>query len=110
MSHQGNDGGDLNGLNLPIACKREQSEAGEGRGGMHFRRVPHYIVVSAQRIPMNERLPSPCEHCKGTGLSKGSDCNECRGKGYYLIGVGRPKAVPPPAKPQQWRSRTPNRR
>ena len=39
---------------------------------------------------MNEKLPAPCEPCKGTGLSHGSECEQCRGKGYRLIVNGAP--------------------
>jgi DnaJ-class molecular chaperone len=34
---------------------------------------------------MDEKLPSPCEACRGTGLRKGSPCSECGGKGYRLF-------------------------
>jgi hypothetical protein len=50
---------------------------------------------------MNEKLPAPCEPCKGTGLSLGSECEQCRGKGYRLIVNGAP--VPTRSdKPQAW--------
>jgi hypothetical protein len=29
---------------------------------------------------MTDKLPAPCEHCKGTGLSHGSEWRECKGK------------------------------
>ena len=35
---------------------------------------------SAQ-TPMNDKMPVPCEHCHGTGVSKGIECSECGGKG-----------------------------
>ena len=37
-----------------------------------------------RKLQMDEKLPIPCEHCKATGLFKGSDCRECGGKGYRL--------------------------
>jgi len=61
-------------------------------------------------LPMNEKLPAPCEHCKGTGLSHGSECTECRGKGYRLIIDGRPVPARQPAKRTRWQRRPPNRR
>ena len=42
---------------------------------------------------MTEKLPAPCEHCKGTGLLHGVECRECRGKGYRLIVNGSPQPV-----------------
>jgi hypothetical protein len=60
---------------------------------------------------MNEKLPAPCEPCKGTGLSYGSECTECGGQGYRLIVNGqtapRPRWV---EKPKRWQSRPPIRR
>ena len=38
---------------------------------------------------MNEKLPAPCEACRGSGLRHGALCSECRGKGYRLIVNGR---------------------
>jgi hypothetical protein len=35
---------------------------------------------------MTEKLPAPCEPCHATGLFEGSECVQCRGKGYRLIG------------------------
>jgi DnaJ-class molecular chaperone len=43
---------------------------------------------------MPDKLPTPCEHCKGTGLSHGVECRECRGKGYRLI-LNGPSAAGP---------------
>ncbi len=34
---------------------------------------------------MNEKLPAPCEACRGSGLRDGSECVECQGKGYRLF-------------------------
>jgi len=48
---------------------------------------------------MTEKLPAPCEHCKGTGLSHGVECRECRGKGYRLIVNGSPRPVQQQAGP-----------
>ena len=39
---------------------------------------------------MNEKLPSPCDHCAATGLFQGSGCEQCGGKGYRLIINGQP--------------------
>jgi len=75
-----------------------------------------FIICKAIATPigggfsMTEKLPAPCEPCKGTGLSHGSECQECRGKGYRLIIEGRPMPVRQPAKPTRWQSRPPNRR
>ena len=55
---------------------------------------------------MNEKLPAPCEHCKGTGLSHGSECSECGGKGYRLIVGGRPMPVAAPVKAKRWHRTT----
>ena len=38
---------------------------------------------------MADKLPAPCEHCSATGIFHGSECAECRGKGYRLIFEGR---------------------
>jgi hypothetical protein len=38
---------------------------------------------------MNDKLPTPCEHCKATGLFEGGECPQCDGKGYRLIVDGR---------------------
>ena len=60
---------------------------------------------------MSEKLPVPCEYCKATGLFQGSECEQCRGKGYRLIVNG----VPAPAatranRPKRWQSRPAKRR
>ena len=34
---------------------------------------------------MNEKLPAPCEACRGSGLRHGAVCSECQGKGYRLF-------------------------
>jgi len=39
---------------------------------------------------MDEKLPAPCEPCRGSGLRKGVPCSECAGKGYRLMINGRP--------------------
>src|SRR4051794_33956920 len=59
---------------------------------------------------MNEKLPAPCEHCKGTGLSHGSECRECRGKGYRLTVKGVPLPMPKADKPHRWRDARMKRR
>lgn len=43
---------------------------------------------------MNEKLPAPCEACRGSGLRHGAVCGECQGKGYRLIVNGRQTPVP----------------
>jgi hypothetical protein len=40
---------------------------------------------------MTDKLPAPCEHCAATGIFHGSECIECRGKGYWLMIDGRLK-------------------
>jgi len=45
---------------------------------------------------MTDKLPAPCEHCNATGIFHGSECVECRGKGYWLMINGQvtaPKAA-----------------
>jgi len=42
---------------------------------------------------MNEKLPAPCEPCHGSGLRDGSECSECRGKGYRLFVNGNQTPV-----------------
>ena len=34
---------------------------------------------------MTDKLPSPCDHCNATGIFHGSQCPDCRGKGYLLM-------------------------
>jgi len=46
---------------------------------------------------MDEKLPIPCERCKGTGVFQGATCDECGGKGYRLIVGGR---LSSPTKPK----------
>ena len=48
---------------------------------------------------MTDKLPAPCEHCAATGIFHGSECIECRGKGYWLMIDGRLKVAP-----AAWRS------
>jgi DnaJ-class molecular chaperone len=31
------------------------------------------------------KVPAPCERCGATGIFHGSECVECRGKGYRMI-------------------------
>jgi len=57
---------------------------------------------------MNEKLPTPCEPCKATGLFQGSECEQCRGKGYRLI-INGVQASTQVVKPQRWQGRQPNR-
>jgi len=59
---------------------------------------------------MNEKLPVPCEHCKGTGLSHGVECRECRGKGYRVFVLGALQPVPRAEKPKRWQGRPQKRR
>ncbi len=44
-----------------------------------------------KRNEMTDKLPAPCEHCGATGIFHGSECIECRGKGYWLMIDGRLK-------------------
>ena len=44
---------------------------------------------------MTDKLPAPCEHCGATGLFQGSECVECRAKGYRLIVEGRVTVAQP---------------
>ena len=52
---------------------------------------------------MTEKLPAPCDPCRGTGMHEGSECHVCRGKGYYLfLNTGNDVSVPlRPEKPQR---------
>jgi RecJ-like exonuclease len=58
---------------------------------------------------MNEKLPAPCEACRGTGLHKGSECSECGGKGYRLFINGNETPVRR-EKPQRWQGPRPVQR
>ena len=54
---------------------------------------------------MTEKLPAPCENCHATGLSNGSECLECQGKGYRLMINGQLIAIRTPAAPRgPWRN------
>jgi RecJ-like exonuclease len=62
-------------------------------------------LVSSEAFPtarktMSEKLPVPCEPCKGTGLFCGSECEQCRGKGYRLTIHGAP-ATPQLIRPKR---------
>jgi hypothetical protein len=50
---------------------------------------------------MNEKLPAPCEACRGSGLRHGAVCSECQGKGYRLFIDGRQTPVQQRS-PQRW--------
>jgi hypothetical protein len=55
---------------------------------------PQGADVCGQRPKqMNEKLPAPCEACRGSGLRHGAVCSECQGKGYRLIVNGRQTPV-----------------
>ena len=58
---------------------------------------------------MTDKLPSPCEHCGATGIRRGIECEECRGKGYRLMVDGRMSAIKP-AQAQRPRVRPPGER
>ena len=38
---------------------------------------------------MNEKVPIPCELCRGTGLTAGIECRECEGKGHRVLIGGK---------------------
>ena len=40
---------------------------------------------------MDDKLPAPCEACRGSGLRHGVACGECHGKGYRLFVNGSVK-------------------
>ena len=46
---------------------------------------------------MTDKLPAPCEHCHATGISNGSECTDCGGKGYRLMINGQVVRAPTPA-------------
>ena len=56
---------------------------------------------------MNEKLPAPCDPCKGTGLLQGSECEQCHGKGYRLMVNGAPVSTRP-ERPKRWQNSPPN--
>ena len=37
----------------------------------------------------NEKIPIPCEHCRGTGIIRGIECRECLGRGHRVVVAGR---------------------
>jgi DnaJ-class molecular chaperone len=40
--------------------------------------------------PTNEKVPVPCDRCRGTGINVGIECSECGGKGHrVMIGGNR---------------------
>ena len=43
---------------------------------------------------MTDKLPAPCEHGSASGIFHGSQCVQCRGKGYRLMIDGRLTAPP----------------
>jgi hypothetical protein len=53
---------------------------------------------------MSENLPAPCEHCKATGMFRGSECHECGGKGYRLM-INRAPSTPKPEREGSGRPR-----
>ena len=48
---------------------------------------------------MTDNVPAPSEHCAASGLFHGSECVECRGKGYRMI--QGPRMHSEPAKPKR---------
>jgi len=72
-------------------------------------RVPRRFTPWTTIRPMTEKLPIPCEYCHATGISNGSECLECRGKGYRLIINGQVTAPRPPAAPHRPHSHAPDR-
>jgi DnaJ-class molecular chaperone len=59
---------------------------------------------------VNDKMPVPCEHCRGTGIIAGIECRECRGKGHRVVVAGRMVNAPNPDGREQWRRRQPLRR
>jgi DnaJ-class molecular chaperone len=57
------------------------------------------IGVQRRQDHMNEKVPAPCEHCAASGLFHGSECVECRGKGYRMI--QGPRILHEQAKPKR---------
>jgi len=62
------------------------------------------------RPMMTEKLPIPCEHCSATGIFHGSECAECRGKGYRLMIDGQITTARAPAPPRGPYRNAPGRR
>jgi hypothetical protein len=56
---------------------------------------------------MNEKLPAPCEACRGTGMRHGGLCSQCQGKGYYLFINGSPAPVRQDRPQQRWQGKRP---
>jgi hypothetical protein len=59
------------------------------------------VTLRPKAISMNERLPAPCEPCHGSGLLKGSACNDCGGKGYRMFVNGNQMPLRQ-ERPQPW--------
>jgi hypothetical protein len=65
------------------------------------------LLFKPETNQMNEKLPAPCEACRGSGLRHGSVCDECQGKGYQLIVNGNQMVPLRQDKPQRWQGQRP---
>jgi hypothetical protein len=50
---------------------------------------------------MDEKLPAPCDACRGSGLRHGAVCEECQVKGYRLFINGKQAPVQQ-QRPRRW--------
>jgi hypothetical protein len=64
------------------------------------------VYFEMDRYQMNEKLPAPCEACRGSGIRHGAVCSECHGKGYRMFVNGRQIPVPQ-QKPRGWQCSRP---
>jgi len=70
-------------------------------GGLTTAKGPYFEIDLSKINQMNEKLPAPCEACRGSGLRRGAVCSECQGKGYRLMINGHQIAVQQQS-PQRW--------
>jgi DnaJ-class molecular chaperone len=60
-------------------------------------------------LSISEKMPVPCQSCHATGLKAGTECRDCRGRGYQLVTSGKLMALGRLEKRKQWQSRRDNR-
>jgi RecJ-like exonuclease len=51
------------------------------------------MQAPAPKEQNSEKIPVPCERCRGTGIVDGIECRECLGRGHRVVVAGR--LVPP---------------
>src|SRR5271167_812563 len=72
-----------------------------------LRRATAGLLFKPGTKRMNEKLPAPCEACRGTGMRHGALCGECQGKGYRLFVNGNQVPVRQERPPQRWQGKRP---